>query len=81
MGTITSNKTKAKSLYAPCTINLNVSSNGSVQLLTSLFKGEGATTWSHESDLLEPCPRAIVSLLIFCWIEKASCSPLRLADV
>lgn len=41
-----------------------------VQLLTSLFKGEGATSWSQEVDLLEPCPSAIVSLLILCPFRK-----------
>lgn len=45
-------------------VNLNVLSNCSIQLLTSLFKGEGVTSWSQEVDLLEPCPSAIVSLVI-----------------
>lgn len=40
------------------------------QLLTSLFKGEGATSCSQEVDLLEPCPSAIVSLLILCPLRK-----------
>lgn len=54
----------ASALQLFCVFIWKISSNDRMSLLTSLFKGEGATTRSHKVDLLEPRPSAIISLLI-----------------